>query len=74
MGRLFLVLVLLAVSLYVVKYLRTKLDNPQKHIKKDTKNDKMVKCLHCGLHIPESEAIKQGDKAFCSLEHAKKDL
>ena len=74
MGRLFLVLVLLAVSLYVVKYLRTKLDNPQKHIKKDTKKDKMVKCLHCGLHIPENEAVKQGDKVFCSLEHAKLEL
>lgn len=74
-GRIFLVLVLLAVSLYVVKYLRAKLDAPQKRIKKDenTKN-KMVKCLHCGLHIPEQEAIKQGDKVFCSLEHAKREI
>ncbi len=74
-GRIFLVLVLLAVSLYVVKYLRAKLDDSQKHIKKDTKNNNtMVKCQHCGLHIPESEAIKQGDKIFCSLEHAKREL
>jgi len=73
-GRIFLVLVLLAVSLYVVKYLRAKLDNPQKSIKKDTENQKMVKCQSCGLHIPDSEAIKQGDKVFCSLEHAKQEL
>lgn len=74
-GRLFFILVLLAVSFYIVKYLRAKLDAPQKSIKKDsnTKN-KMVKCLHCGLHIPEKEAIKQGDKIFCSLEHAKQEL
>ena len=78
MGRIFLVLVLLAVSLYVVKYLRTKLDETQKHIKKDSNStsdkNKMVKCLSCGLHIPEKEAIKKGDKVFCSLEHAQEEL
>jgi len=77
MGRIFLVLVLLAVSLYVVKYLRTKLDESQKQIKKDSNStsdkNKMVKCLSCGLHIPEKEAIKIGDKVFCSLEHAQEE-
>ena len=73
-GRIFLVFVLLAVSFYVVKYLRAKLDDSQKFLKKDTKDQKMVKCQHCGLHIPDSEAIKQGDKIFCTLEHAKQEL
>lgn len=76
MGRILFILVLLAVSFYVVKLIRTKMDEPPKKIKKDTKstNNNMVKCLHCGLHIPEEEAIKQGDKTFCSLEHAKEEL
>ena len=79
MGRIFLYLVLLAVSLYVVKLVRTMLDKPLKKLKKDTQvngqeSSKMVRCLHCGLHIPEKEAIKQGDKVFCSLEHAKREL
>ena len=86
-GRLFLILVLLAVSFYVVKYLRTKLDETQKRIDKESENKSndssknnqntkklMVKCQQCGLHIPEKEAIKQGDNIFCSLEHAKKGL
>ena len=82
-GRLFLVLVLLAVSFYVVKYLRTKLDDAQKRLKEgdnDTVENKqntkniMLKCQHCGLHIPEKEAIKQGDNVFCSLEHAQQEL
>ena len=30
---------------------------------------KMVACAHCGVHIPESEAIHDGDKYFCSEEH-----
>jgi len=79
MGRIFLYLVLLAVSLYVVKLVRTMLDKPLKKLKKDIQlneqeSSKMVKCLHCGLHIPEKEAIKQGDKVFCSLEHARREL
>ena len=80
MGRLLLVLVLLAVSLYVVKLLKIKLDEHTDKLEKDdsrnesVENDKMVKCLHCGLHIPENEAIKQGDKVFCSLEHARQEI
>jgi len=86
-GRLFLILVLLAVSLYVVKYIRTKLDENQKRIDKESENGNddsnknnqntkklMVKCQQCGLHIPEKEAIIQGDNIFCSLEHAKREL
>jgi len=84
MGRIFLALVLLAVSLYIVKYLRTKRDKPTKSLKDDLNTDsndagelttnKMVKCQHCGLHIPDNEAIKQGNKVFCSLEHAQEEL
>jgi len=80
MGRIFLYLVLLAVSFYVVKLIKTRLDEPLKKLKKDDHVDEpsnannMVKCLHCGLHIPEKEAIKQGDKVFCSLEHARREL
>ena len=82
-GRLFLILVLLAVSFYVVKYLRTMLDETQKRIDKNSQNSNnneksnkklMVKRQACGLHIPEKEAIKQGDNIFCSLEHAKQGL
>ena len=80
MGRLLVVLVLLAVSLYVVKLIKIKLDEPTPKLKKDNsrnesaKNSKMVKCQHCGLHIPDNEAIKQGDKVFCSLEHAGQEI
>ncbi len=80
MGRLLVVLVLLAVSLYVVKLIKIKLDEPSTKLKKDrsrndsTENNTMVKCLHCGLHIPENEAIKQGDKVFCSLDHAGQEI
>jgi len=32
---------------------------------------KMVRCAHCGLHIPEVEAVQSDTKYYCSLEHSK---
>ena len=29
----------------------------------------MVKCSHCELHVPESEAIKSDEQYYCSAEH-----
>ena len=31
--------------------------------------EKMVNCSHCGLYLPQSEAIPEGDKFFCCAEH-----
>lgn len=29
----------------------------------------MVACLHCGTHLPESEAVQGHHGAYCSNEH-----
>ena len=29
----------------------------------------MVRCLHCGVHVPEQEAIWREERTFCSHEH-----
>lgn len=31
--------------------------------------ESMRRCLHCGLYIPASEAVIDGETAFCSEEH-----
>jgi uncharacterized protein len=31
----------------------------------------MVRCAHCGIHLPRSEALLVGGKTWCSKEHAK---
>ena len=33
----------------------------------------MVKCAHCGIHIPASEALEQDGKHYCSPEHRDAD-
>lgn len=31
----------------------------------------LVRCDHCGVHIPEDQAIRRQERAFCSEEHAR---
>jgi uncharacterized protein len=33
---------------------------------------KMVACAYCGVHVPETEAIRDGDKRYCCEEHRHK--
>lgn len=33
--------------------------------------DGMVRCAHCGIHLPRSEALLQGGRTWCSQEHAR---
>lgn len=37
---------------------------PTKGIARD-----MVKCAHCGIHIPADEALCREEKCYCSPEH-----
>lgn len=32
----------------------------------------MVRCAHCGIHLPRSEALMSNHHTWCSLEHAKR--
>ncbi|MFA5521424.1 MAG: PP0621 family protein [Castellaniella sp.] len=31
----------------------------------------MVRCAHCGIHLPRSEAVLSQGKTWCSTEHAR---
>lgn len=31
--------------------------------------EKMVKCCHCGIHIPRKEAVHSKDEFYCSQAH-----
>lgn len=77
MSRILFILVLLVVGFILLKSWQRKQQLKQHNKQtsgKITKNTRMVRCLHCGLHVPEDEAISQGSKHFCSLEHAQLHL
>lgn len=29
----------------------------------------MVRCAHCGLHLPRADALADGERLFCSEDH-----
>ena len=37
----------------------------------DQKAESMVRCAHCGVHLPRSEASLIGGNTWCSQDHAK---
>jgi len=37
-------------------------------------SEEMVRCAHCQVYLPQSEALKQNDHYWCSPEHAKQGV
>ena len=33
----------------------------------------VVRCAHCGMHVPQFEAYRAGNRMYCSREHALED-
>lgn len=31
--------------------------------------ERMLGCDHCGIHVPESEGVRDGERFFCCEEH-----
>jgi len=31
--------------------------------------ENMVRCAHCGVHLPKGESVQADGKFFCSIEH-----
>ncbi|HKY02650.1 MAG TPA: PP0621 family protein [Burkholderiales bacterium] len=65
MGR-FLFFVLLALIVYLAIRVLRRRPPPQAPRKVA---EKMVHCDHCGLYLPESEAIHAQGRHYCSVEH-----
>lgn len=32
-------------------------------------SERMIACVHCGLHVPQSESVGEGEARFCCPEH-----
>ena len=33
----------------------------------------MVRCAHCGVHVPRTQALQQEERWYCSRAHLEKD-
>jgi uncharacterized protein len=65
MSRLIFIIVLIAVVYWLLKSYNKK--PAQKTEAKVTED--MVRCSHCGVHLPKSESILSGGDFFCSEAH-----
>ncbi|MDP1935987.1 MAG: PP0621 family protein [Hylemonella sp.] len=69
----FKILLLIAIGFVVWAlvrgYLRS-LDKPPASTRESVVED-MVKCAHCGVNLPRSEAIYSGGELYCTPEHQK---
>lgn len=52
----------------VIRAYQRSLNKPQAPVREKVAED-MVKCAHCGVNMPRSEAIYSGGAFFCTLEH-----
>ncbi|MCB1906985.1 MAG: hypothetical protein KDH15_06415 [Rhodocyclaceae bacterium] len=69
MRTLILFLLLLA-GIYFVRrvFVRTS-DRLRKRQSRPAGGERMVACAHCGVHVPESEALIVDGIGYCSPEH-----
>ena len=71
MGRI-LFFVLLAVGLYVAVRLwgrSRRTGDETGSSRRAVKGEEMVRCDHCGLNVPESEALRDAGRWYCSDAH-----
>jgi len=64
MGRLIL---LIAIVVVVYLLIRSYRKNAQQQDKPVVEN--MVRCAHCGVHLPKGESVQADGQFFCSSEH-----
>lgn len=68
MKYLFLLLVILAVLWAIKRGGNRKKPETRKDSAPATPAN-MVSCAHCGLHLPQEEAVKGENGLYCSTEH-----
>lgn len=66
-------LIVLSVILGLIFFFRHSrkkaMPHPHTPSPKSTMTISMVQCEYCGIHLPENEAISQGNHYWCSKEH-----
>ena len=72
MGQLLRILIILFGLWLVIQIIkRVFAAPPEEHHTAKPAIPRMVACAHCGIHVPESQAVRDGDKVYCCEEHRK---
>jgi uncharacterized protein len=68
MGRLLVVIVLVVLAVWLI---RRALRRPPQADPPVVKEGELVRCAHCGVHLPRAEARQAQGVLYCSEEHAR---
>ena len=71
MGQLLRIIIVLIGLWLVLQIIKRALAARQKPSPDQPSLAKMVACAQCGVYVPETEAIRDGDNLFCCEEHRK---
>lgn len=63
------ILVLLAIALLLFVIISNLLRKGRRPRSVSHGSEHMVRCEYCGLHVPEKEALQEGERYFCSARH-----
>jgi uncharacterized protein len=66
MGRLLVLIVLVVLAVWLVRRALRK-DPPPGAVREGD----LVRCAHCGMHLPRAEARQEAGALYCSDEHAR---
>ena len=67
----FRLIVLIALVVLAVWLLRRALRGPSSTGKRAAREGELVRCAHCGVHLPRPEAREAAGALYCSDEHAR---
>ncbi len=64
MSRLIFLIAIVAVVYLLIRSFRKNTSQPAEKTAED-----MVRCAHCGMHLPKGESVRAQDLYFCSAAH-----
>lgn len=71
MGKLILLVLGAFIVYWLLKSYGRGIQNAQPPKPKEEGPEDMVRCAHCGVHLPKSESILSRGAFYCSDEHRK---
>ncbi|WP_090960109.1 PP0621 family protein [Nitrosospira sp. Nsp18] len=77
MGRLLFFALIVVFFIWVIRSYRRAIKKQGEEARKEPSSiegEDMVRCIHCGVHLPRSESIVSEGKFFCSDEHRRLHL
>ena len=69
MSRLFLFFAIAVVVYLLIRSYRKNVTGKNVHGQDEAAAEDMVRCAHCGVHLPKGESVQADGHFFCGAEH-----